>query len=218
MARRLSRRRKNGRFQERPCRHSTDMPPLPGRPGRNAPADDMTRPPATPQRPRSAFCRPSLPAGQRAAFRLLMFAGHATAAVSNQGRTLRAVRRSRWTAAPVHGATRGCSTASCSGTVGDCSAMTTASTSAIAASAASGTPIVCTTRMPPLTRLFAWSVAPVKSSAMQPRLGPMVISVLQGFVRVRRRTVLAATQSRVALSMDRKCGECRWASIATPSS
>ncbi len=36
---------------------------------------------------------------------------------------------------------------------------------------ASGTPIVCTVRMPLLTSMLARSVAPVKSSAMQPSSG-----------------------------------------------
>jgi hypothetical protein len=51
--------------------------------------------------------------------------------------------------------------------VRDFSATTTASTSA--SRGPSGTPMVCTTRMPARTRLLARSVAPVKSSAMQPR-------------------------------------------------
>src|SRR5581483_11688544 len=51
--------------------------------------------------------------------------------------------------------------------VRDLSAITTASTSPWISR--SGTPIVCTTRMPERTRLLARSVAPVKSSAMQPR-------------------------------------------------
>ena len=38
---------------------------------------------------------------------------------------------------------------------------------------AAGTPMVCTTRMPARTRLLARSVAPVKSSAMQPSLSVM---------------------------------------------
>jgi hypothetical protein len=45
-------------------------------------------------------------------------------------------------------------------------ATTTASTSE--ESAAWGTPNVCITRIPDLTKLLAKSVAPVKSSAMQP--------------------------------------------------
>src|SRR5262245_47961488 len=51
--------------------------------------------------------------------------------------------------------------------VRDLSATTTASTSV--GIGASGTPIVCTVRIPPRTRVLARSVAPVKSSAMQPR-------------------------------------------------
>src|SRR3954469_24067455 len=51
--------------------------------------------------------------------------------------------------------------------VRDLRATTTASTAS--RSGALGTPIACTTRMPERTRLLARSVAPVKSSAMQPR-------------------------------------------------
>ena len=58
-------------------------------------------------------------------------------------------------------------TACFAGTVRDFSATTTASTSG-AGSCAAGTPINCTVRMPPRTRVEARSVAPVKSSAMQP--------------------------------------------------
>ena len=53
-------------------------------------------------------------------------------------------------------------------TVRDFKATTTASTSA--PKGLLGTPMVCTTRMPARTRLLAKSVAPVKSSAMQPSL------------------------------------------------
>jgi hypothetical protein len=53
--------------------------------------------------------------------------------------------------------------------VRDLSATTTASASIVAAASSPGTPIVCTARMPARTRLLARSVAPVKSSAMQPR-------------------------------------------------
>ncbi|MCY1368410.1 hypothetical protein D9M69_553890 [compost metagenome] len=56
--------------------------------------------------------------------------------------------------------------ASAGAMVRDLSATTTASTSA--SSGPAGTPMVCTTRMPARTRLLARSVAPVKSSAMQP--------------------------------------------------
>ena len=52
------------------------------------------------------------------------------------------------------------------------SATTIASTSS-SAIVASGTPIVCTVRRPLRTRLFARSVAPVKSSAMQPSRGTL---------------------------------------------
>ena len=61
------------------------------------------------------------------------------------------------------------------GKVRDLSATTTASTSACKACA--GTPMVCTTRMPARTRLLAKSVAPVKSSAMQPNFKPMASPV-----------------------------------------
>jgi len=50
--------------------------------------------------------------------------------------------------------------------VRDFKATTTASTSAVSGTA--GTPMVCSVRMPLRTRLLARSVAPVKSSAMQP--------------------------------------------------
>ena len=50
--------------------------------------------------------------------------------------------------------------------VRDLSATTTASTSS--ASGAAGTPMVWMVRMPPRTSMLARSVAPVKSSAMQP--------------------------------------------------
>src|SRR6476659_8017913 len=53
--------------------------------------------------------------------------------------------------------------------VRDLRATTTASTFASTGGApASGTPLSCTTRIPARTRLLARSVAPVKSSAMQP--------------------------------------------------
>ncbi len=50
--------------------------------------------------------------------------------------------------------------------VRDLSATTTASTSS--ASGVAGTPMVWMVRMPPRTSMLARSVAPVKSSAMQP--------------------------------------------------
>ena len=56
--------------------------------------------------------------------------------------------------------------ASAAGMVRDFKATTTASTSDD--SGAEGTPKVCITRMPERTKLLARSVAPVKSSAMQP--------------------------------------------------
>src|SRR5262249_30084428 len=58
-------------------------------------------------------------------------------------------------------AARDIATASAAGMVRDFSATTIAS--------ASGTPISCTVRMPWRTRVLARSVAPVRSSAMQPR-------------------------------------------------
>jgi hypothetical protein len=58
-----------------------------------------------------------------------------------------------------------CATASPTGLVRIFSAMMTASASG---SGPSGTPITCTADIPPLTSVFARSVAPVKSSAMQP--------------------------------------------------
>jgi hypothetical protein len=54
--------------------------------------------------------------------------------------------------------------------VRDFSAITTASASGTGASAP-GTPISCTLRMPSFTSMAARSVAPVKSSAMQPSKG-----------------------------------------------
>src|SRR5581483_9251631 len=57
-------------------------------------------------------------------------------------------------------------TASAGGMVRDFSATTTASTAS--ASGASGMPMVWMVRMPPRTSMLARSVAPVKSSAMQP--------------------------------------------------
>ncbi len=59
-----------------------------------------------------------------------------------------------------------CATASAAGIVRDFSATTSASAST--ASFDAGTPMVCTVRMPPRTSMLARSVAPVKSSAMQP--------------------------------------------------
>ena len=56
--------------------------------------------------------------------------------------------------------------ASLAGMVLDFKATTTASTSDD--KGAVGTPNVCMTRMPERTKLLAKSVAPVKSSAMQP--------------------------------------------------
>jgi hypothetical protein len=66
-----------------------------------------------------------------------------------------------------------CAMASAAGMVRDLSATTTASTSA--ASGEVGTPMVCTTRMPERTRLLARSVAPVKSSAMQPSFNALML-------------------------------------------
>src|SRR6185295_8812843 len=65
-------------------------------------------------------------------------------------------------------AARDSATASAPGTVRDFSATTTASASNKGAPAA-GTPITCTVRMPWRTSVLARSVAPVRSSAMQPR-------------------------------------------------
>ena len=59
-----------------------------------------------------------------------------------------------------------CFTASAGAMVRDFSATTTALQSA--GSELVGTPMVCTTRIPARTKLLAKSVAPVKSSAMQP--------------------------------------------------
>src|SRR5690349_2170151 len=72
--------------------------------------------------------------------------------------------------------------------VRDLSATTTASASA---TGACGTPIVCTTCMPARTRLLARSVAPVKSSAMQPRRSGRVIALSIG----RREAVLAGVHA-----------------------
>src|SRR5207247_1896826 len=66
-----------------------------------------------------------------------------------------------------------CATASATGMVRDLSATTTASASASGSAGSAGSAgvlMVCTTRMPARTRLLARSVAPVKSSAMQPSL------------------------------------------------
>src|SRR3989344_1393288 len=63
------------------------------------------------------------------------------------------------------------STASAAGTVRDFRAMTIASASRCSATSAPGMPMLCTVRMPPRTSMLARSVAPVKSSAMQPSRG-----------------------------------------------
>src|SRR5580765_2372099 len=65
-------------------------------------------------------------------------------------------------------AARDIDTASAAGIVRDFSATTMASASG-KGSVAAGTPITCTVRMPWRTRVLARSVAPVRSSAMQPR-------------------------------------------------
>lgn len=64
-------------------------------------------------------------------------------------------------------------TASVAGMVRDFNATTTASTSGIGLLGL-GTPSSCTVLRPPRTNVFARSVAPVKSSAMHPRIGVMV--------------------------------------------
>jgi hypothetical protein len=64
-----------------------------------------------------------------------------------------------------------CATASAAGIVRDLSATTMASAAGSGASFA-GTPITCSVRMPPRTSMLARSVAPVRSSAMQPSNGP----------------------------------------------
>ncbi len=66
------------------------------------------------------------------------------------------------------------STASRTGAVRDFSATTTASASGRVRSAR-GTPLTCTVRRPPFVSVLARSVAPVKSSAMQPRARGMVV-------------------------------------------
>ncbi len=66
-----------------------------------------------------------------------------------------------------------CATASSAGMLRDFSATTSASDCGSAASTLSGTPTVCSVRMPPRVSMFATSVAPVKSSAMQPRIAVM---------------------------------------------
>ena len=64
-----------------------------------------------------------------------------------------------------------CATASAAGIVRDFSATTMASASG-SGSPVAGTPITCTVRMPPRTSVLARSVAPVRSSAMQPSSEP----------------------------------------------
>src|ERR1019366_8788088 len=56
----------------------------------------------------------------------------------------------------------------------------TITASAPLVSGPSGMPMVCTARMPARTRLLARSVAPVKSSAMQPSSGRAMESALRG--------------------------------------
>ena len=70
-----------------------------------------------------------------------------------------------------------CATASAAGIVRDFRATTIASASGSGAPVA-GTPITCTVRMPPRTSMLARSVAPVRSSAMQPSSGPRVSAAL----------------------------------------
>ncbi|MNG95851.1 hypothetical protein D3C79_548970 [compost metagenome] len=71
-------------------------------------------------------------------------------------------------------AVRDCSTACSAGSVRVFRAMTMASTSA--SIGPTGTSITCRVRMPPRTSMLARSVPPVKSSAMQPRIGWLMAS------------------------------------------
>ncbi|MNI81044.1 hypothetical protein D3C73_1376240 [compost metagenome] len=78
-------------------------------------------------------------------------------------------------------------TASAAGRVLDLRAMTIASASRCPATSAAGMPMLCTVRMPPRTSMLARSVAPVKSSAMQPSRGRAgafnMSSSFLGFIR-----------------------------------
>ena len=74
-------------------------------------------------------------------------------------------------------------TAWATGAVRDFSATITASASG---SGPAGGPITCTADMPPLTRVLARSVAPVKSSAMQPSSGMRAFLQKRGVPSLRR--------------------------------